>query len=259
MKWTKTNSMVAGGIAVLAIVTMAMAMKHATVKDSYFDPDTDKLRQLPRGLVVVRPTHFPKYSAKMREIHENSSSVTRALGRNVPLRIAIAEAYDCNPASVVLPPNAPTTGFDFLVTTGPGAREDLRKAIEKLGYTAHRETRGMDVLALKVADPTLPGLKISPAGEPADEKIMDGKLYLMHQSLASILDGLSRGLSEPVVDETGLTNYYDFSVTWDKEIQNRMQVGGFELDGVQKVLKGWGLHLEPDHQEMEVFVVQKVK
>lgn len=259
MKRTMITSTVAAGIAVAAIIAVAMAMKHPTVKDSCFDPDTDKLRQLPKGLVVVRLSHFPKNSAKMRELHEDSSSVTRALGRNVPLRIAIAEAYDCNPARVVLPPDAPKTGFDFLVTTGVSARDDLRKAIEKLGYTAHRETRDMDVLALKVEDPNLPGLTVSPDTELADETIKNGKLYFMHQSLASILNGLSQGLSEPVVDETGLTNYYNFSVEWNKDIQNRMQVGGFDLDGVKKVLKGWGLHLEPDTQPMEVFVVKKVK
>ena len=250
--------MVAAGIAVLAIIAVATAVKHPTIKDSYFDPDTDKLRLLPDNLIVVRPTHFPKNPAKMRHVHEDSESITRTLGRNVPLRDVIAEAYDCNPSRVVLPADAPKGGFDFLVTTGENARDNLRTAIEKkLGYTAHRETRDVDVWGLKVQDPNLPGLTVSPAGELADEKIKDGKLYLTHQSLSSILDGLSQGLNEPVVDETGLTNYYDFSVTWNDAIQSRMQTGAFDLNGVKKVLAGWGLRLEQDNQPMDMFVVEK--
>jgi uncharacterized protein (TIGR03435 family) len=262
MKWTNTKTTATVGIAILAAVAVAMVVKHQfpQVKDSYFDPDTDKLRQLPANLAVVRPTHFPKSSAKMRHVHENSESVTRTLGRNVPLRDAIAEAYDCNPSRVVLPADAPKGGFDFLVTTGNSAQDDLRKAIEKkLGYAAHRETRDVDVWGLKVQDPNLPGLTVSPAGELADEKIKDGKLYLTHQSLSSILDGLSQGLNEPVVDETGLTNYYDFSVTWNDEIQKRMQTGAFDLEGVKKVLAGWGLRLEQDNQPIDVFVVEKAR
>src|SRR5277367_4853194 len=114
MKWTKTHSTVVAGIAILAVVAVALVVKHQPqVKDSYFDPDTDKLRLLPNNLIVVRPTHFPKNSAKMRHVHEDSSSVTRTLGRNVPLRDVIAEAYDCNASRVVLPPDAPKGGFDF--------------------------------------------------------------------------------------------------------------------------------------------------
>ena len=124
MKWTKTNSTVAAGLAVLAIA-VTIAVKHQpAVKDSYFDPDTDKLRLLPNNLIVARPTHFPKSRAKMRHVHEDSESITRTLGRNVSLRDVIAEAYDCNPARVILPADAPKGGFDFLVTTGVTARDE---------------------------------------------------------------------------------------------------------------------------------------
>ena len=49
------------GILVLAAALTGIAVKHLSskVKDSYFDPATDKLRLLPANLVVVRPTHFP--------------------------------------------------------------------------------------------------------------------------------------------------------------------------------------------------------
>ena len=262
MNWTKTKTTVTVGGAILVLTLATVVKLHFTtvIKDAYFDPDTDKLRQLPANLIVVRPTHFPHFSAKQRHLHEDSSSVTRTLGRNVSLRDAIAEAYDCNPSRVVLPADAPKGGYDFLVTTGVNAREDLKTAIQrKLGFTAHRETREMDVWGLRVEDPNLPGLTVSPDTESADETFKNGKLYLTHQSLGDILGGLSQGLNEPVIDQTGLTNYYDFSVTWNGEIQKRMESGTFDVDGVKKVLAGWGLRLEADTAPVDVFVVQKTR
>ena len=259
MNWNMTKTMVAAGGAILVVALAAVVKPHffPGIKDAYFDPDVDKLRLLPAGLVVARPTHFPQKPAKMRHLRDDGGRVTRTLGRDVPLRDAIAEACDCNPSRVELPPDAPTGGFDFLVTTGD-ARDRLRTAIEtKLGYVAHRESRNVEIWAMKVANPDLPGLKISPEGEPAAATAKDGKLYLTHQPLRAILAGLSEGLNQPVVDETGLTNDYDFAVPWNSAIENKMQSGTFSLDGVKKVLQDWGLCLEPDTQAMDVFVVQK--
>src|SRR5690348_6429346 len=119
MKWTNTKTLVSVGLLILAGVALAMAAtRNSGVKDSYFDPDTDKLRQLPANLAVLRPTHFPNFTPKIRHVHnEDESEIIRTLGRDVSLREAIAEAYDCNPARVVLPPDAAKDGFDFLITT----------------------------------------------------------------------------------------------------------------------------------------------
>jgi uncharacterized protein (TIGR03435 family) len=263
MKWTKTKTTVTVGIAILMVVAVAMVVKwqFPQVKDSFFDPDTDKLRLLPANLVVVRPTHFPHSTSKIRHVHDDDGEpITRTLGRDVSLRDAIAEAYDCNPARVVLPPDAPEGGFDFLVTTTADTREHLQAAIaKKLDYAAHRETRDTDVLVLKVEDSNLPGLTVSADGEKADAVYKDGKLYFKHQQLSVMLGGLSEGLKQPVLDQTGLTNCYDFSVVWNPAIQQKMQNGTFNADSVQKVLGGWGLRLEPDTAPVEMFVVEKAR
>jgi uncharacterized protein (TIGR03435 family) len=244
------------GIAIILVVAVAIAMKHqsARVKGAYFEPDSDSLRHVPRGLVVVCPTHFPFRSADMRQLHEDSSSVTRAMGRNEPLRNVIAEACDCTPSRVVMPPDAPRGGYDYLITTGPEAREDLQSAIEnKLGYFIHRETQVVDVLALKVHDTNLPGLTVS-TNEWADETVKDGKPYMIDRPMSAIMDSLSQGLDKPVVDETGLTNCYDYSVTW-----KNMKDNAFPLTTVKQMLAGWGLRLEPETAAIDMFVVQKAQ
>lgn len=244
------------GVAIIAAIVVAIAMRHqsARVQNSWFDPDTDNLRRLPAGLLIVRPTRFPNRSADMRHLHEDSSAVTRAVGRNVPLRNIVAEACDCAPARVLMPPNTPPGGYDYIVTTGVNARKDLGAALEReLGYTEHSETRIVDVWAVKVLDPNLPGLTVSPDSEPADESIRNGKPYLIHQPVGAILDSLTQGLDEPVLDETGLTNCYNYSVTWKNRRDN-----AFSLATVMQVLRGWGLRLEPDNAPVDMIVVQKV-
>ncbi len=262
MKWTHTKTIVTVGIILLAAIALARAVKHQpSIQDSYFDPDTDKLRQLPADLVLLRPTHFPDATSKIRHVHsEDRNSITRTLGRNASLRETIGEAYDCNPSHVTLPEDAPKGGFDFLITTGSNARERLQTAIRKqFDYTAHRESRDTEVFSLKVENSSLPGVTPSSGDEKPDVVYKDGKLYFKHQQLSAVLDGLSAGLHQPVLDQTGLTNYYDFSVVWNKEIQQKMRDGDFDLDGVKKVLAGWGLRLESDTVSMDMFVVEKAR
>lgn len=242
------------GIVIILVVAVAIAMKHQSkrVTGSYFEPDSDSLRQVPTGLVVVRPTHFPFLAADMRQLHEDSSSVTRATGRNEPLRNVIAEACDCTPSRVVMPPDVPPGDYDYLVTTGPKAREDLGAAIEKeLGYVAHRESCRVDVWALKVQDTNLPGLTVS-TNEWADETVKGGKPYMIDRPMSAILDSLSQGLVKPVVDETSLTNGYDYSVTW-----KNMKNNAFPLTTVKQVFAGWGLRLEPETATIDMIVVEK--
>lgn len=258
MKWTNTKTTVIVGIAILAVVAVTMVVKPQPVKDSYFKPDFDNLRHVPSGIVAVRPTHSTEsIGDPIRNMFEKDSLV-RAVGCNVTLRDLIAEAYGCEPGLVVLPPDASKSGFDFLVTVPTETQKHLQSAIgKKLGYVARQELRDMEVLKLKVKDATLPGLTASPGGESETIQYKDGKLYFRHKTLKLLMEGLQDGLARPVLDETGLTGRYNFSVAWSEAAQERMRGSEFDLDGVQKVLNSLGLELETATEPMNVFVVKK--
>jgi uncharacterized protein (TIGR03435 family) len=241
----------------VAIAAVAMITDHKVVKDAYFEPDTDKLRQVPANLLVIQPTRFPNSHGKIRHYHEGDN-LARTVGRNVSLQAMMAEAYDCDFAQVILPPGTPQSNFDFLVTKSGHVREQLRTAIQKqLGYTARRETRDMDALILKVSNPSLPGLTVSGNNEDSDINYKGGKLYFTHKAFDYIVDGLSQGLDTPILDQTGLTNYYDFSMVWNADIEKAMQHGSIDATKTSKVLAGWGLGLEPTNVTMDVYVVEK--
>jgi uncharacterized protein (TIGR03435 family) len=255
----KKTLIITVGIAVLAVAAVAMMTGHHAVKDAYFEPDTDKLRQVPANLLVIQSTRFPNSHGKVRHYHENDR-LARTVGRNVSFQAMMAEAYDCDFAQVILPPGAPQGNFDFLVTKTGHVREQLRTAIEKqLGYTAHRETRDMDALILKVTNPSLPGLSVSGSDEDSDIHYKSGKLNFTHKPFDYIVGGLSQGLDKPILDHTGLTNYYDFSLTWNAGIEKAMQHGSLNADGTEKVIAEWGLSLEPTNVSMDVYVVEKAR
>lgn len=245
------------GIAILAVAAMAMVTRNHAVKDSYFEPDTDKLHQAPANILVVRPTRFPNAPGKVNHYHEGDN-LARTVGRNVSFQRMMAEANDCDFAQVILPQGTPQGHFDFLVTMHGHVRQQLRAAIQKqFGYTAHHENRTMDVLILTVADPSLPGLTVSGDNESSDARYENGKLYLTHKSLDTIVGAVEQGLKTPIIDQTGLTNNYDFAVTWNENVQKRLDDGGFTLDGTRKALAQWGLELKPETRSMDVVVVEK--
>jgi uncharacterized protein (TIGR03435 family) len=245
------------GIAILVVAAVAMVTEHHAVKDAYFEPDTDKLRRVPANLLVIQPTRFPSSHGKIRHYHKNEN-LARTVGRNVSFQAMMAEAYDCDFAQVILPSGAPQGNFDFLVTRAGHVREQLRTAMqEQLGYTAHREMRDMDSFILKVNDPSLPGLTVSGSNEDSDINYKGGKLHFTHKPFDYIVDGLSQGLDKPILDQTGLTNYYDFSLTWNADIEKAMQHGSIDLDGTKKVIEEWGLGLQPTNVSMDVYIVEK--
>jgi len=260
MAWTKTKTTVTTGVAVLVLVALAVVVKlvfFPSVSDKFFQTNA-VLRQAPPGLAIVRPTHFPKPPTNGITFSTVKGSQW-IVGRNVTFQNLIAIAYSYNPGRISLPVGAPKNNFDFLVTVPKDPEAGLRSAIRrKLGYTAQVETRDTPVLALKVEDPNSSGLKVSTAArENAAEK--NGRFYFTHMRLTFVTDNLEQILKTPVVDKTGLTNYYDFSLIWDAQTAQQIQSGTLDQATGQKILAEWGLGLEPDTASLEMLVVKKAK
>lgn len=233
-----------------------------SAKDAYFAMNQRSLLKVPAGLVVIRPTHFPASAFRKGIIYASSGNNGRGpwrlMGRDVSLRDLIAAAYGETRGRVLLPFNAPTNNFDFIVTTA-SPRQRLQKAIHStFGYTADKETNDADVLALKVVNLDSPGMTVSSPDEKENTSFKKGKLYITHIRLKELAPGFEQILKIPVVDETGLTNYYDVSLDWNGSMWMRLQNESTARPLVDKILKDWGLGLEPDTASIEMLVVKKV-
>ncbi|HEU5397233.1 MAG TPA: TIGR03435 family protein, partial [Verrucomicrobiae bacterium] len=125
------------------------------------------------------------------------------------------------------------------------------------GYTAALETRDTEVMALTVENPNASGLQVSSANERENANVKNGRLYFTHMRLTVITGGLEGILKTPVIDKTGLTNFYDFSLTWDARTAQQIQTGSLDNETGRKILGEWGLRLQPDTAPIEMLVVKK--
>jgi uncharacterized protein (TIGR03435 family) len=264
---TKTKTIVLAGVVALVAVAAAVAAKmifFPSVDDKYFQIGPVRLRQAPANVVIVRPTHFASSARRSSPQNQTDSvdfrGVRRMVGINMSFQYLMATAYGGSPGRIVLPAGAPKGDYDYLVTVTKDPEARLQAAIQKkLGYTAQKEMRDTDVLALKVENPNSDGLKVSRDGEKDGLAARDGRLYFTHQRLTTITSSLEGILKTPFVDKTGLTNFYNFSLVWDPQTQQMIQAGTLDTETGKKILAEWGLGLEPDTASMEMLVVKKAK
>jgi uncharacterized protein (TIGR03435 family) len=135
----------------------------------------------------------------------------------------------------------------------------------KLGIVAHREMRDADVLLLKVRNPRAGGIK--PESDwniitrpPNWEELngdfgQHGEVWFFDRPITDLVEFIEARFRMPVVNQTGLTNTYDFSIKWSE--QNNHQRNN---EGMKKaMLDQLGLELIPTNMPIEMLDVEKVK
>jgi len=259
MASTKTKTVVAA-VMVSAVIALAVVVKwlfFPSIKDEYFKSDYREFQKVPGNLLVVRPTRFslPSHGTFFSSYTRSSSGqyVVRQMGRNVSLERVMALAYQCNPSQIIPPATKPQGNFDFLVTVPDPSQERFKAAIQKkLGYTAHWASRYTEVLLLETQTPHPPGLKVS-TEKNGNVSFKNGKYEFTHARLGSIMGFFEQYLEQPVLDRTGLTDFYDFSFEMNWPVP-----GGPDQKTTGKILKTLGLTLEPSNESVPMLVVEKV-
>ena len=258
MVWTKTTTVVAG-LALLAVVAIAIIVKWGfspAVKDSYFQLNYQHFQAVLKNLLVVRPTHFTYGAGSFMAFTSPKAgqNVMRMMGRNVPLEQVMAAAYGCNPSRVVPLLIKPKGAFDYLVTVPDRQQERLQAAVKKkLGYTAHWENRDTDVLLLETRMPDPPAFKLSTATN-GNVSLKNRKYQFTHMRPAFMLGILESNFKQPVLDRTGLTNFYDFSVEMNWRGPN-----GPDQQQLENILGNLGLKLEPATESIRMLVVEETR
>ena len=143
----------------------------------------------------------------------------------------------------------------------------------KFGVIGRNKMIETNVMVLRPCNTGTRGFKVShemPNGQataPIIEQVNNGlKIgFTFHeQPLSTLIWRLENQLHIPVVDQTGLTQEYDYSLTWNepfiaaKEITKRMYLP--DPDQLEPVLRNQlGLELVATNMPIEMLVVEKVK
>jgi uncharacterized protein (TIGR03435 family) len=249
--------------ALLLTVAVAIAVKlwfFPSVKDDYFAFDLRSLRQARAGLIVVRPTHYPFLKEKgilRAEAPSSNDHHVWLMGRNVPLRDVMAAGYDSDPLRIVLPADATTNHFDYLMTGTPKQSTEFQAVIRrKLGYVAEKQTRNTDVLALKIANATLPGVTLSRPDEKRRIHLEKEKLYFSQVPLQIMVEIFGPSLELPAVDKTD-TNHYDFTIDWNSKMDQSYMEGTMTRAQAEQIVAKLGLKFVPDTASLDMLVVKK--
>ncbi len=259
----KTKVLIITLLLTVAVVAVVKMLFFPSIKDAYFAMDERSLRQVPAGTIIVRPTHFAflkeKGILRAAAPHGGNNDVW-VMGRNVPLRDVMAVGYDWDQSRIVLPPDTSTRRFDFLMTGTSNQLTRFQTTIRsRLGYFGEVESRDTDVLALKIANAVLPAFTISGADEKRGVRFRPDteKLYFTRLPLSVIINVFGRFYETPMVDKTGQTNLYSFTMDWNSKTGQSFEERTMTHEKVEQIIGVLGLKLEPDKGPQKMLVVKK--
>jgi uncharacterized protein (TIGR03435 family) len=263
MAWTKAKTAILAG----AVLLLAAGTTTVTVEKIHEDK-IEKLwrvnKDVPAALIDKLPPMVKVLPTKFAPVWVNwnsGSNGDKFTGADARASVIAAYAYGFPQGRIMFPGGEPTNRFDFVATLPQGSREALQRGLKaKLGLVGHRATENMDVLLLKVNRANAPGLK--PAIPEKNDTYSKTGVY--HSSNVAIATGaprfeglayyLERYFKMPVIDQTGLTQYFSIDLRW-KEESGSSNPEGLKQDLLDKL----GLELVPTNMPVEILVVEKAK
>ena len=252
MTWVKMKTaMLIGAGAIVAATTTA-----ALYEKIWEDPlgRLDQLTTAPATL-IIRPSRFST------AYYPGGANVGTADGKFVytgaTLPDLLSLAYHARRERMILPQALPTQRYDLIVTLPDHQDEALQHQLkEQFGLSAHRETRVMDVLLLKIKDEQKLEARrfkdlqtaVKNNGHKANG-LLDARTFDLEQAVGRVLE-------KPVVDASHKSNEDYFA--FDYGFINRKS-GTCEtklMDIRQTCLEPAGLELVPGRTNIEVLVVR---
>ncbi|HLK67925.1 MAG TPA: TIGR03435 family protein [Bryobacteraceae bacterium] len=218
------------------------------VVDSVNEKPTDN----PPGLAeilppIVPPTEFEVADLKPSDPNANGSRYQMQPGgrlsvQGMPLRFLISRAFNANNSDEVVgvPKWADSDRYDVTAkapSQGPSApaldpdsAAPMIRAllVERFKMTYHKEERPVSAYSLVAAKPKMkkadPASRTwcknpsAPAGSPPGTRILNCQNITMAQ-FADRLQNMAPGLSWPVLDATGITGGWDFTLSYTQSFQ----------------------------------------
>lgn len=183
---------------------------------------------------------------------------------DVTVDACIRLAYGVQNSQILGPNWLDSDHFDIVTRTDTPATRDQMKLMlrallaDRFGLTFHHETREMRALVLTVASS---GSKLKPAADPAAPPYRQNSAngtVARSMPIQEFADFLSQPLHMPIVDQTGLTGKYDFSLDFTPYLPERgknMDVGKPDANYIVKSAMEDELGLKMDTRKTTVQVM----
>ena len=188
----------------------------------------------------------------------------RLTGNSVTLKRCIVGAYGVGPDQVIGgPPWIDTDRFEIAAKANQPVGDAILMVMlrgllaERFHLQLHRETRTLEGLALEVSRN---GHRMQKAEEgDSNTSSSHGRIVASSTGMKTFAQLLSRQTGFPVVDQTGLSEKFDFTLEWSPESDRPLKPGETDTDrgpslftAIQQQL---GLRLQPRKMPVEVLVI----
>lgn len=141
--------------------------------------------------------------------------------RNTSLRACIQQAFGVKDYQIVGPDWLKSERFDIVATASHASKEQFGPMLqallkERFKMELHQEPKELPVYTLVVGKN---GPKIHEVPREGQAGVWEGvgKLTIKKMSMAQFAEALSRQMDRPVVDKTGLTGVFDFSLDYTRQ------------------------------------------
>ncbi|HVU09166.1 MAG TPA: TIGR03435 family protein [Verrucomicrobiae bacterium] len=260
MAWTKAKTAIVAGVVVLlaagtTTVTVKEIQKHKTyswqqLKD--FRPPWS-FEKMPQQVEIL-PTEKKLQTYPGPWARENIENDARFIGIAQPIQTIIECAFHVQyPNRVVYSVELPTNKYDFIATlphnSGLAMQQEIKK---KFGVIGEFETIRTNALLLVVKYPNSAGLKPSTT-KVGSNSTGNGMISVENENMNGLAFLIENHFKIPVIDQTGLTKFFDFEISWDDYKGGYPNLNGFK----QALLNQLGLELVPTNMPIEMLVVEK--
>jgi uncharacterized protein (TIGR03435 family) len=235
------------------LTLLALAALCAFAGPATFDVASVKISNAPDAAMLFTPGMVDAASGHMR-VPGIGGNVTMT---NWSLTTLMNAAWDLEPGQLSGPPAwLSSERYDVIAKTSPNATQaDLRIMLqallaERFKLVTHRETKETSIyalVALKGASKLMPA-----TGNQRLPVVFAPPARLMGygSTLATLAFALTRPAGRKVVDQTGITGGFDFTLTWSADDG---------ADGAHSIFTALqdqlGLKLEPQKGQTEILVV----
>jgi uncharacterized protein (TIGR03435 family) len=258
MAWTKAKTAIVAGAVVLLATGTTITVHEIRWYQTYSwrvkgisEKDIINLSKLPPQ-VWVKP-------AMTKNSPNNLGLATNGMlmGRGVPLSWLIRDAYGkTQPWMIFKNGLTDNQSYDFLANLPQGAHEALQGQINKaLDISVHYQMVETNVLILKTGKGGVHDLQAPDYSQKADMRVSNDTITWFAKPLSTLNVFVEMYSGIPIVDQTGLTNNYKYSIPWD----NNWRFGNSQILEEIKLSERYGLELVPTNMPIEMLVVEKVK
>jgi uncharacterized protein (TIGR03435 family) len=263
MAWTKAKTAVTVGVAAIVAVGTTTAVvktveyhKNANLENYFVHFETMDLDKAP-PVLILRPSRYARQVDCIITTKPDLHDYGKVMRRGCGFAAILSSAYDFGTERIVLPADVPRGRFDLLLTLPSQPAEALRAAIKKqFGFVGYPETRDTDVLVMKISNPAATGIKVNTQHKDFTINWRKGELAIVNFKMSDIAYCLGTGtFNLPVIDETGLTDSYDFVLHWNGNLNLNDQNKDIERALKEQI----GLELVHTNMPIEMLVVEKAK